>query len=320
MLWAAFSGPLPGGGAQRGAFTKNVSWIISRLAGVGGDFYVECMKWNLLFSGVLAGSFLLASPLVAQESAAAAAEREEMEANFKRMNGRVEQLEETLQTQQKRMGALVEELHALRELVDRLKAKSEGTATQDAIKQLARKIEEVDEKRIADGELIRKNGRFLPKDVEAKYEVLKWVMFQMANVGPIVGNLFHFRRFAPPGSDYAFERFRNETRRLYGVIESRLSDSVYLGGPDFSIADIALHPWARLHEYSEVDLRELPSVARWLERCSMRPGLARAYEKTESFRAGFDETVRNTPPEHLDRIFGRKRREFGLPGGARQRL
>ena len=168
--------------------------------------------------------------------------------------------------------------------------------------------------------LAEKHGRFLPKDVEAKYEVLKWVMFQMANVGPIVGNLFHFRRFAPPGSDYAFERFRNETRRLYGVIESRLSDSVYLGGPDFSIADIALHPWARLHEYSEVDLRELPSVARWLERCSMRPGLARAYEKTESFRAGFDETVRNTLPEHLDRIFGRKRREFGLPGGARQRL
>ena len=91
------------------------------------------MKWNLLFSGLLAGSFLLASPLAAQESVAAAAEREEMEANFKRMNSRVEQLEETLQTQQKRMGALVDELHSLRELVDRLKGKSEGTATQDAI-------------------------------------------------------------------------------------------------------------------------------------------------------------------------------------------
>ena len=125
------------------------------------------MKWNLLFSGLLAGSFLLASPLAAQESAAAAAEREEMEANFKRMSSNVEQLQETLQTQQKRIGALVEEVHALRELVDRLKAKSEGTATQDAIKQLARKIEEVDEKRIADGELISKKFAGISRELSS---------------------------------------------------------------------------------------------------------------------------------------------------------
>jgi len=156
--------------------------------------------------------------------------------------------------------------------------------------------------------LAEKYGRFLPTGTAARYEVLKWVMFQMANVGPIVGNFFHFRRFAPPGSDYAFERFRNETRRLYGVIESRLSKSTHVGGPEFSIADIALHPWIRLHAHSEVDLRALPSIARWLAACDARPGLARAYEKTEKFRAGFEETVRATPPEHLDRIFGRTRR------------
>jgi GST-like protein len=153
--------------------------------------------------------------------------------------------------------------------------------------------------------LAEKHGRFLPMETAAKFEVLEWVMFQMANVGPIVGNFFHFRRFAPAGSDYALDRFRNETRRLYGVIESRLSQSAHLGGSDFTIADIALYPWARLHPHSEVDLEKLPALAAWLERCAARPGVARAYEKTESFRAGFEETVRNTPPENLDRIFGR---------------
>ncbi len=124
------------------------------------------MKWNLLFSGALAGAFLLASPIIAQESpAAAAAEREEMEANFKRMNSRVEQLEETLQTQQKRMAALVDEIHSLREQVDKLKAKGESTATQESIKQLAEKIEEVDKKRVADNELISKKLAGLGKEL-----------------------------------------------------------------------------------------------------------------------------------------------------------
>jgi len=156
--------------------------------------------------------------------------------------------------------------------------------------------------------LAEKHGRFLPVETRAKYEVLEWVMFQMANVGPIVGNFFHFRRFAPPGSDYALERFGNETRRLYGVVESRLARSRWLGGAEFSIADVALHPWVRLHAHSGVELAALPAVADWFARCSERPGVARAYAKTESFRAGFEETVRNTPAEHLDRIFGRTRR------------
>ena len=89
----------------------------------------------------------------------------------------------------------------------------------------------------------------------------------MNSVGPVVGNLFHFRRFAPTGNDYARTRLRNETRRLYGVVESRLSQSPFLGGAEFSIADIALHPWARLHPYSEVDITDLPAIANWLEVC-----------------------------------------------------
>ena len=125
------------------------------------------MKWNPLFTGLLVGSFLCAGPLVAQESPVAAAEREEREANFKRMASRVEQLEETLQNQQKRMGVLVEELHSLREVVDRLKAKGESTATQESIKQLAEKIEEVDRKRMADGELVSRKFAGIGKELSS---------------------------------------------------------------------------------------------------------------------------------------------------------
>lgn len=123
------------------------------------------MKWNLLFSGLLAGSFLCASPLAAQESATAAAEREEMEVNFRRMKSNVEQLQETLQTQQKRMADMVAEIHSLRERVDRLKAKGESTATQESIKQLAEKIEEVDKKRLADNESITRKLAGLGKEL-----------------------------------------------------------------------------------------------------------------------------------------------------------
>jgi len=124
------------------------------------------MKWNLLFSGVLAGSFLLANPSVAQDSpAAAAAEREERETNFRRMNSRVEQLEETLQHQQKLMSDMVAEIRALHEQVDKLKAKGESTATQESIRQLAEKIEEVDKKRLADNELISKKFAGIGKEL-----------------------------------------------------------------------------------------------------------------------------------------------------------
>lgn len=124
------------------------------------------MQRKFLFAAALAGALLPASPLIAQETPATlAAEREEMEANYKRMSLRVEQMEDTLQNQQKRIATLVEEIHNLREHVDKLRAKGESTATQDSIKQLAEKIEEVDKKRIADNELISKKLGNLGKEL-----------------------------------------------------------------------------------------------------------------------------------------------------------
>jgi len=122
------------------------------------------MKQNVLLAGLLAVLSCWCAPAGAQESpVAAAAQREEMEANFKRMNTKVEQLEETLLTQQRRMAALVEEIHSLREEVDRLKTRNESAATQESIKRLAEKVEEVDKKRIADNELVIAQLRTLGK-------------------------------------------------------------------------------------------------------------------------------------------------------------
>lgn len=139
---------------------------VSPLAAVNRDFYVRSMKRNALFAAAVAAALLSASTLPAQESPAAiAAEREEMATNYKNMRAHMEQLEEALQAQQKRIATLVEETHALREQLDKLRAKGESTATQDSIKQLAEKIEEVDKKRLADNELITKKLGNLGKEL-----------------------------------------------------------------------------------------------------------------------------------------------------------
>lgn len=127
------------------------------------------MKRNSLLHALVASAFLSAAapaPAPAQDSpAAAAAERLEREANFREMRSNIELLQETLQSQQRRMNTLIEEIHSLREQVDKLKNKAESTATLDAIKQLATKIEEVDTKRQKDNELVRKNLASLGKEV-----------------------------------------------------------------------------------------------------------------------------------------------------------
>jgi LysM repeat protein len=115
------------------------------------------MKPRTLFSGLLMGLFLFPAAAFAQDSPAAeTAAREEFEANYRRMNTKIEQLEETLQAQQKKFSTLVAEIHALREQVDILKNRNESAATRESIKELAEKIEEVDKKRLADSKLIAK--------------------------------------------------------------------------------------------------------------------------------------------------------------------
>jgi len=123
--------------------------------------------------------------------------------------------------------------------------------------------------------LAEKTGQLFPEEPRARYDVLQWLMFQMGGVGPMFGQAHHFRRFAPEQIPYAADRYTNETRRLYGVMDKRLGDVDYLAGADYSIADIATYPWAARHEWQGVDLSDFPNVKRWYDAIGARPAVER---------------------------------------------
>lgn len=122
--------------------------------------------------------------------------------------------------------------------------------------------------------LAGKTGRFLPEDVRGKYLALQWLMFQMGGLGPMLGQAHHFRIYAPEKVEYAINRYTNEARRLYGVMDKRLSEAEFFAG-EYSVADMAIYPWTRAHANQGVDLAEHPHVARWFEAVSARPAVQR---------------------------------------------
>ena len=122
--------------------------------------------------------------------------------------------------------------------------------------------------------LAEKAGKLLPKDARGRSVAIQWLMFQMGGVGPMFGQAHHFRRFAPEKIPYAVDRYTNETKRLYGVLDRRLEDVEFLSG-DYSIADIATYPWVARHEWQGVALTEFPSVKRWFDVLSARPAVVR---------------------------------------------
>ncbi len=123
--------------------------------------------------------------------------------------------------------------------------------------------------------LAEKAGRLIPADSTARYTCLQWLMFQMGGVGPMFGQWNHFAVYAPEEIPYAIERYGKEVRRLYGVLEKRLSTAEYLAGDEFSIADIATYPWARGPEKRNIDFAEFPNVARWHDAIAARPAVER---------------------------------------------
>jgi GST-like protein len=132
--------------------------------------------------------------------------------------------------------------------------------------------------------LAGKTGRFLPEPDRAKYEVLQWLMFQMGGVGPMLGQTHHFRLYAPEKIDYAINRYTNEARRLYQVMDKRLSQSAWLGGDEYSIADIATFPWLRNWKNQGVDLSELPHLERWFRKIEERPAVQRGVKVLAELR------------------------------------
>jgi GST-like protein len=122
--------------------------------------------------------------------------------------------------------------------------------------------------------LAGKTGRFLPADARSKYLALEWLMWQMGGFGPMLGQAHHFRLYAPERIQYAYDRYTNEAKRLYGVLDKRLAEAEYVAG-EYSIADMAIFPWSRSHAGQGVDLADYPNVKRWFDTIAARPAVER---------------------------------------------
>jgi GST-like protein len=132
--------------------------------------------------------------------------------------------------------------------------------------------------------LAEKIGRFIPQDVHGRAEVLQWLFWQMAGLGPMAGQIGHFNVYAPEKVPYAIDRYTRETSRLYGVLDRRLADRPFIAG-EFSIADIACYPWIVPHEAHGQDLGAFPHLKRWFESMATRPATLRTYEGVENVYA-----------------------------------
>ena len=129
--------------------------------------------------------------------------------------------------------------------------------------------------------LAEKTGKFLPQDAHGKYLALEWLMFQMSSVGPMLGQAKHFRMDAPEQLANPLKKFGDEAKRIYAVLDKRLSEADYLAG-EYSIADIAAWPWVRNYAKHGVELDDLPSVKRWFNVIGERPAVKAALAKVDA--------------------------------------
>ena len=162
--------------------------------------------------------------------------------------------------------------------------------------------------------LADKTGIFLVGSQETRSVIMQWLMFQMASFGPMCGQFNHFKSFAPEGNEYSLSRYTTEMKRLYGVLEHRLVGSAYLGGSEYSIADMATFPWIFNQSRRYADLRwttvetgQYPAIARWFGEIKSRPAVKRAIKLFD----GIGSTFKLATSDDLDRIFGRGRYAMG---------
>jgi GST-like protein len=133
--------------------------------------------------------------------------------------------------------------------------------------------------------LAQKTGKFLPTEPRARYATLEWLMFQIANIGPMYGQAFHFRSVAPERVPYAIDRYTNEVGRLLGVMDKRLWEHPYLAGAEYTIADIASWPWVRNSHSFGFNMENYPNVQRWVGAIAERPGVRRGLKALEKAAA-----------------------------------
>jgi GST-like protein len=147
--------------------------------------------------------------------------------------------------------------------------------------------------------LAEKTGKFMPKDVRGKYEVLQWVNWQVGGLGPNCGQNHHFAAYASEKIPYAINRFVNETNRLYGVLNKQLAGRDYIAG-DFSIADMMCWPWIVPYERQGQKLEDFPHLQRWFERMKARPAVAKGYAVGKELR----QPIANVSEEAKKILFG----------------
>jgi GST-like protein len=150
--------------------------------------------------------------------------------------------------------------------------------------------------------LAEKSGRLLPRRARDRWTTLQWLAFQVANVGPMFGQCGHFLGYAPLRIPYAIARYRNETLRLYGVMDRRLAREEFLAGA-YSIADIATWPWVRVRWLHRIDIDEFPHVRRWYEAIGRRPRVQRGVALLEDRMK-----IGNPDREARAALFGRRQR------------
>ncbi|AMP00667.1 glutathione S-transferase, C-terminal domain protein [Collimonas arenae] len=126
--------------------------------------------------------------------------------------------------------------------------------------------------------LAGKSGKFLGNTDREKFSTLQWLMFQMGGVGPMLGQAHHFRIYAPEKIEYAINRYTNEAKRLYGVIDKQLSQHRFLAGNEYTIADIATFPWIRSWKNQGVELSDFPNLKTWFDAIAERPAVKRGVE------------------------------------------
>jgi GST-like protein len=132
--------------------------------------------------------------------------------------------------------------------------------------------------------LASKTGLFLPASDRGKYEVLEWLMFQMGGVGPMLGQAHHFRIYAPEKLEYAINRYTNEARRLYGVMDKRLATRPFIAGDSYTIADIAIFPWLRSWRNQGIDWADYPNLKKWFDGIAARPAVQRGVAQLTELR------------------------------------
>ncbi len=135
--------------------------------------------------------------------------------------------------------------------------------------------------------LAEKTGRFLPTDFRQRLEVLEWLFWQAGGFGPMLGQAHHFNAYAPERIKYAMDRYTNEAGRLYNVLDKRLGQREYVAGA-YSIADMAIFPWCRLHRRQRQRIEDFPNVKRWFDTVAARPAVAADMAKLEDKAGDFD--------------------------------